>query len=248
MDKITLVIPTYNSSQYIEEAIENSLLDDFVSEILISDDCSNSEQYNLLKEVIEKKQSNKIKLISTKTNLGGFQNKYYAVNNAINDWIYLLDGDNHMFDDTLKLIRTVENLNPNICYCPEKLILHYDNQLPHEEVTYDFGFEYIGLDEIKILLENNIELVDWFLNTGNYFFNKNNYVKYLQEHFKENFEETFAGDVIAASYYWFKNGGKFKILKGFKYYHRLRNDSYWHSCGTNSSQSAENYKLKILSL
>jgi glycosyltransferase involved in cell wall biosynthesis len=248
VEKITLAIPTYNSSQYIQEAIQNALLDDFVSEILISDDCSNDSQYFSLKQIIEKNKNNKIKLIRTDVNIGGFENKYHIVNNSINEWIYLLDSDNHMSDNMLKLIQSIKNLNPNICYCPEKLMLHYDGQLPHQEVVYNFGFEYIGLNEIQILLKNNTKWIDWFLNTGNYFFNKNTYLKYLKGYFTDDIKNTFAGDVIAASYYWFKNGGKFKILKGFEYYHRLRKDSYWNSCGNKSQSSVDLHVNMILDL
>lgn len=249
MKSISLAIPFYNTSKYFLDCTQHAIDDDFVSEILISDDCSDDIQYHSLKQNIEKsKNNNKIKLIKTDVNIGGFNNKYYIVNNSINEWIYLLDSDNCMTNKTLKLIQSIENLNSNICYCPEKLMLYYDGHLPHQEVIYNFGFDYIGLNEIKILLKNHTEWVDWFLNTGNYFFNKNSYLKYLKEHFEGDVKNTFAGDAIATSYYWFKNGGKFKILKGFEYYHRLRPESYWNTCGINSMQSVNHYKSKILDL
>lgn len=153
-----------------------------------------------------------------------------------------------MNDSTLNIIKSIQNLDSNVCYCPEKLILHHDDQPSNREVVYDFGYEYIGLDEIKTLLMNNVQWVDWFLNTGNYFFNRETYLNFLKEKYEDKSENTFAGDVIAMSFYWFKNGGKFKIVPGFNYYHRLRSDSYWISCGDNSNTVVKNYTNKILSL
>jgi len=245
LKEISLAIPFYNSSQYFLDAVKYAIENPFVKEIVVSDDHSNEYNYDTLKNIVENLKSKKIKIIRPEKNLGGFKNKYFVVSKCNYEWIYLLDSDNCMTKNTLQLIKSIKKFDLNICYCPKKLILFHNNQPPHQEVTYNFEFDSIGIDEIKILLRNNVKWVDWFLNTGNYFFNRDVYLNCLD---KNNSNETFAGDVIAASYYWFKNGGKFKIIEGFEYYHRLRSDSYWNSCGTNSSQSVEKYKSKILSL
>lgn len=245
MINLSLCIPTYNSSQYVEECLKYTINSDIFNEVLISDDCSTTNHYNKLNEI--KNKYPKIKLIKTPKNIGGFKNKYYSVENCNNDWIYLLDSDNHMTKDTIEYIKTIENLDPNICYCPQKLILHHNNEPAHQEVMYDFGYEYIGLNEVKSLLNKNVKYSDWFLNTGNFIFNRDTYLNFLYEKYNEE-DDTFAGDVISMSYYWLKNGGKFKIVKGFEYYHRLRSDSYWISCGSNSSSSVNKYTSLILSL
>lgn len=242
----TLSIPTFNSSQYVVEAFECAINEDLISEIILSDDCSEQYHYEKLQHI--SKSYSKIKLIKTEKNVGGFKNKYYSVNNSSNDWVYILDSDNHMTKNTLSVIKNIKDLDETICYCPEKLILHHDNNSPFKEVTYKFGFECIGLNEIKFLISNNVEYVDWFLNTGNYILNRTSYLNFLKEKYENDYNDTFAGDVIAMSYYWFKNGGKFKIVDGFEYYHRLRSDSYWNSCGSNSSDAVNKYTNLILSL
>lgn len=243
---ITLAIPTYNSSQYVEEAIQYAINNDFVSEILIRDDCSAPGHYEKLESIAS--NIPKVRLILNKTNLGGFVNKYRAVESSSNDWVYLLDSDNHPTENTLSVIQSLEEtLCESVIYCPEKLILHHDNQPPLKEVVCDFGEDLIDAQKVKHLLENNVEWTDWFLNTGNYLLHRENYCTFVGKHFLTN-ENPYAADVIAAAYYWLKSGGSFHIVKGWEYYHRLRNDSYWMSCGDNSSRLTTIYTTKILTL
>lgn len=243
---ITLAIPTYNSSQYVEEAIQYAINNDFVSEILIQDDCSSPGHYEKLESIVSNVP--KARLIRNETNVGGFTNKYRAVDGSKNEWVYLLDSDNHLTENTLSVIQSLEeSLCESVIYCPEKLILHNDGQPPLKEVVYDFEFDSINFSFAKILLKNGTELTDWFLNTGNYLLHRENYCKFVGEHFLTN-ENPYAADVIAAAYYWLKSGGSFNIVKGWEYYHRLRNDSYWMSCGENSPKSSNTYMTKILAL
>lgn len=240
---ITLAIPTYNSSQYVEEAIQYAINNDFVSEILIRDDCSTPGHYERLESIVS--NIPKARLIRNETNLGGFTNKYKTVESSSNDWVYLLDSDNHLTENTLSAIQSLETpLYTSVIYCPEKLILHNDGQPTLKEVVYDFGDNMIDTEKVQYLLKNKVEWTDWFLNTGNYLLHKEAYCEYIGD----IDEDPYAADVIAAAYYWLKSGGSFSIVNGWEYYHRLRNDSYWMSCGDNSSRTSNTYMTKILAL
>ena len=79
MKTISLAIPFYNTSRYFLDCIKYALEDDFVSEIVVNDDCSRQEEYdNLLLLVGGNK---KIKIYRNESNLGAFRNKYIAVKN-----------------------------------------------------------------------------------------------------------------------------------------------------------------------
>lgn len=91
MNNITLAIPFYNTSKYFLDCIKYAIDDDFVSEIVVNDDCSMPQEYNNLLTLIEGKD--KIKVYQNKHNLGAFRNKYITVKKCNNDWIYLLDRD-----------------------------------------------------------------------------------------------------------------------------------------------------------
>ena len=93
MKTISLAIPVYNTSRYFLDTIKYALEDDFVSEIVVTDDGSVESEYNKLLSLIEGKD--KIKVFRNPSNIGAFRNKYNSVKNCSNDWVYLLDGQLH---------------------------------------------------------------------------------------------------------------------------------------------------------
>jgi cellulose synthase/poly-beta-1,6-N-acetylglucosamine synthase-like glycosyltransferase len=248
MKKITLAIPFYNTSQYFLEAVEYALSNDFVEEIVINDDCSLEDEWSKLNEIANNLNTDKVKLFRNEVNIGGFRNKYTAVQNSSCEWVYLLDSDNHPTPDTLGVLESLDELDPNICYCPEKLLLYNNEDGYTNEAVYHFKYETIGLEEAKDGIIKRTKWFDWFLNTGNYFFNREYYLEYMREPFEDQTTELLHADVLAFSYFWFRSGGEFKVVPNFHYHHRLRSASYWNACGSNSSLSAELYKSKILDL
>jgi len=246
MDKISLAIPFYNTSQYFEEAIEHGLDNDFVKEIIVNDDCSTEEEWKKLNEIVSTLNTDKIKLFRNEVNLGGFRNKYTVVKNSTCDWVYLLDSDNHPAKNTLDIIQSIENPNSDICYIPQKLMV-YDHTGYYDEIIYNFKYEKIGIDEAQDALIKKTKYIDWFLNTGNFVFNREKYLERLESGFYNKNEPVYACS-IAFSYHWMKNGGYYNVVPGMEYYHRCRSDSYWNSCGSNSDYSAQYYHQKIIDL
>jgi len=246
MKNITLAIPFYNTSKYFEDAVQFSLNNDLIREIVVSDDCSTDEEWSKLNEIVSTLNTNKIKLFRNEVNLGGFRNKYTAVKNSTSEWIYLLDSDNHPAETTLNTIQSIENLDSDICYIPQKLLLYKDDGY-RNEVFYNFKYDKIGIDEAQDALLKKTKYIDWFLNTGNFVFNREKYLERLQSGFEDQDEPVYACS-IAFSYHWMSKGGFYKVVPGMEYYHRLRGDSYWNSCGSNSDYSAQYYHQKIIDL
>jgi glycosyltransferase involved in cell wall biosynthesis len=248
MKNITLAIPFYNTSKYFLDAVKYALDNDFVREIVVNDDCSTEEEYEKLKGIIEELDNTKIKLFRNDENLGGFRNKYVTVKNSTSDWIYLLDSDNHLTENTLDVIESIENPEKNICYCPEKLLLHNAEDGYTNEADYKFKYDLIESEEAKDGIIKRTKWFDWFLNTGNYVFNRETYLNFIEKPFEEKDTQLLHADVIALSYFWLKCGGSFKVVPNFNYHHRLRSDSYWNACGNYSSASVDYYKEMILNL
>lgn len=248
MNKITLAIPFYNTSRYFLDCIKYSINDNFVDEIVVNDDCSNEKEYDRLLKTIESIDNDKIKVYRNESNLGPFRNKYKTVSNCSNDWVYLLDSDNYPFEDSYTIIKSVEFYD-DVCYSPEKLFCKHDNTIGYENIAdYKFPFSIIGIEESKISIINNLEWFDWFINTGNYIFNKNTYLKNLKEPYENLDTPLLHADTAASFYFWLKNGGKFKVVDDLKHNHRLRPDSTWHRCGSNSQTSVNYYKKLITEL
>ncbi len=249
MNKLTLAIPFYNTSQYFLDCIKYSLEEDFIEEIIVNDDCSSPEHLDNLLNIVSSLNTDKIKIFKNEKNIGAFRNKYQTVLNCTNDWIYLLDSDNFPFEESYKIIKQIPDSDPTVCYSPQHLFCKNDNVREYENISdYDFGYEYIGIDESKNLLNGKTKWFDWFVNSGNYIFNKNMYLESLQQPFKDLNTPLLHADTAAAFYFWLKNNGKFKVVKSLRHHHRLRMDSNWHTCGNQSDQSVKFYENLILEL
>ena len=106
MKKVSLVIPTFNSSFYLEKILKSDYIN-FFDEVIISDDFSNESEYEQIKKDLQKYLSkNKInyKLIRNDLNLGGFFNKYNGVKESSNELIYQLDTDNLLTKSTINFL------------------------------------------------------------------------------------------------------------------------------------------------
>jgi glycosyltransferase involved in cell wall biosynthesis len=241
IDSISLAIPFYNTSKYFLDCIRYCIDDDFVSEIVVNDDQSTEEEWDSINNIIFELNSSKIKLYRNPINLGGFKNKYKTVKKATSNWIYLLDSDNYLDSTTLQVIKNIENPDVDTCYCPEMLVMIRDNGNIDREVTYSFPYEKIGMRESKEAMNSRMTDFGMFLNTGNYIFNRDMYLNRILDAYIRG-EDVSAADCIAFQYNWIKNGGYSKVVSGFKYYHRLRSDSYWESSGHSASSKASYYE------
>ena len=249
MKKISLAIPEYNTSQYFEDCIKYAVNDDFVDEIVVNDDKSSDDHFERLFSTIKKINSPKIKIFVNSENVGAFRNKYLTVKNCKNDWVYLLDSDNHPFEESYQIIRTIPDDNPSICFSPQNLFCKNDNMSDYENISnYDFRYDLIGIEESKKSLSASVEWFNWFVNSGNYIFNRNTYLESLKEPFEDTSTPLLHADTAAVFYYWLKTGNKFKVVKGLRHNHRLRQDSNWHSCGSQSMQSVNFYETAIKNL
>jgi glycosyltransferase involved in cell wall biosynthesis len=250
MKKITLTIPTYNSSQYLNDCLKYSIDNEFIGEIVINDDFSSEENYYSLLSIVEKLDTNKIKVYRNQCNLGAFRNKYIAVDKSNYEWIYLLDSDNHPFQDTYDILKTIDQGVANICYSPSKLYCKHDGDVDYSAISdyNNFGYDLIGIEESKDALIKRKKWFDWFINTGNYFFNRNFYLESLKDPFENFSQYKLFADTAASFYFMLKNNGQFKIIPNLCHNHRLRKDSYWNTCGFESQATVDLYKNMILDL
>lgn len=222
MKNITLAIPFYNTSQYFLDCIKYSIETDFVSEIVVNDDCSTLEEWEKLNKLVEDLNNDKIKIFRNSENLRAFRNKYVTVSKATNEWVYLLDSDNHPFENNYDILKEVDQTLDYICYSPCKLFCKHDYQSDYQTISdYSFKYDLIGIEESKDAIFKKTKWFDWFLNTGNYFFNKNFYLDSLGEAFLDESTPLLDADTAASFYFWLRNGGQFKVIENLYHNHRL---------------------------
>jgi glycosyltransferase involved in cell wall biosynthesis len=204
-------------------------------------------------------QAKKIKIYRNEKNLKGYRNKYESVKKATNEWVYLLDSDNFLIESSINSLYNIEEWNSFHIYCPSVLIMNRNDSNIRQWDDWNhrrFGYEPLDLNAIK----NHLRLADqWqrpggtgiegFLNTGNYFFNRDVFLNSLQDSVLDDNIEPHAADGIAQVYYWLKKSleHKLQIIPDLYYVHRLHDSSwtYTSSCIKTIEQS-NYYRRKLL--
>ncbi len=111
MPKVSIIIPTYNSSLFIKRTIESVIDQTFKDwELLIADDCSTDETFKIVEEIA--KENNKIKIFKTPKNSGGpALSKNIAMEKAQGEYIAFLDHDDEWLPE--KLEKQIEYFKEN---------------------------------------------------------------------------------------------------------------------------------------
>ncbi len=265
--KFSIVIPTYNSSKYLDELLTSTLDLKYLDEIIISDDSSDEVEFKKIKDVIQRKKFSNlsIKLNQNKHNLGGFKNKYKGVELSKNNIVYQVDSDNIISSRTANFLNRQKNLeliqNGNL-FLPSKIKLFRKFKNIESLLFFrnnDVLFTKLNkeLDIKNVINELNKEELNKkdssfkdrtlksILNIGNPIFLREDYINFCKEGFELKVDIS-AGDAIALSYFYLKNGGKIIFNKNLMHYHRMRNDSYWYEGGEKSKISDLYFLDKIL--
>lgn len=136
---VSVVVATYNSEKYIHKALNSILAQEchFDLEILIGDDSSTDETYEILSELAE--QHANIRLFKREYNIGAAQNYLLLLSEAKGKYIAMLDGDDYWIDP-LKLKTQVEFLetHPEYSGCAHKALLvdECDNVLKKQRLRF----------------------------------------------------------------------------------------------------------------
>lgn len=108
---VSIIIPVYNASRFLEETI-NSIQEQTYSnwEAIFIDDCSSDNSYNLIKKY--QKEDKRIKLIKNKTNSGAAVSRNNGIDHAEGDYLCFLDADDKWHPEKLeKQINFMQELN-----------------------------------------------------------------------------------------------------------------------------------------
>lgn len=161
MKKISIVIPTYNEEQNVEEickAIIEQLeenLSNYDYEIILIDNCSTDRTQELIENMC--KQNNKIKAIFNAKNFGQFNSPYYAMLQSTGDCTMLICAD---FQDPIDMIpRFVKEWEDG-----NKIVIGIKNKSEENKIIYFFRTCYYKL--IKKLSQT--EQIEHFTGFGLY--------------------------------------------------------------------------------
>lgn len=120
---VTIVVVTYNSSLSVLNTLESAYRQTYRNiELIVSDDCSTDETFQICKEWINVHKERFVRTICTQTlhNKGICWNYNHALKLAKGDWIKYIAGDDILWDNCI--LQFIENIRPNIFlyYCGQE--------------------------------------------------------------------------------------------------------------------------------
>ena len=199
---VSIIIPCYNNWEYIEEAVDSALAQDYPNtEIIVIDDGSDNKTKTILKNI-----EPKVSRLITQENKGTSAARNVGITQASGKYILPLDSDDY-FESTFcsKAIKIVEeNLDAKIVTCYVRRF---------GEGIQEFVVEYPD-SELRDYLKFNHAI-------GNSLFKKSEWEKVgrYDENMKRGYEDwEFFIRLLA-------NGGKSVCIKERLFHYRLRGDS-----------------------
>lgn len=113
-NKISIIIPTYNTEKYIEKAIKSVMEQTYQNfELLIVDDCSKDNTKEICKKYVG--QYENIELIEKSKNVGVSDSRNIGLSRATGKYIYFMDSDDYLEKDMLQgLIDIMNKYQPNL--------------------------------------------------------------------------------------------------------------------------------------
>lgn len=114
-DLVSIIMPTYNSSRFVAESIESILRQSYSNfELLITDDVSTDNTFEILKSYAQK--DNRIKIFRLDCNMGAGYARNKSIQEAKGRYIAFCDSDDTWMPNKLeKQIRFMQK--NNYCFC-----------------------------------------------------------------------------------------------------------------------------------
>ena len=101
MTEVSVIMPNYNGSAYIAQAIESVVKQDFQDwELLICDDCSTDNSIEIISNYLN---DPRIKLLRKNTNMGVAHARNHAIAEAKGRYIAFLDHDDFWYEHKLSI-------------------------------------------------------------------------------------------------------------------------------------------------
>lgn len=151
MYKISIIIPVYNASKYLEECLESVLFQTYDNwEVICVDDCSKDDSYQKLLDY--QKKDSRFKVFKMKYNSGSGEVRNYALSKASGDYILFMDPDDkyacdYVFEKYIEIIRSkkVDCVCANAGIFDGNKIIHRKKPIFKEDVLGSFkDFVYSG--------------------------------------------------------------------------------------------------------
>ena len=121
---VSVVVPIYNSSFYLERCIDSILYQTYQNiEVILIDDGSTDDSWE--KCVRYQKRDSRIKAFRT-DNHGVSSARNYGLDICTGEWVYFVDSDDWIFEKAIESL-VDSNMNKNCLYLHQAQIVYADN-------------------------------------------------------------------------------------------------------------------------
>ena len=135
MPKVSIIIPTFNRSNYLKMAIDSALSQTYPDiEVLVLDDCSTDQTANLARAYSNVKN---LRFITNEQNIGFVQNWNKGVSLASGEYIKILGDDDILDNNCIAEQVKILNEHPDVgVVCCNYFIIDENNNLKSDDKPY----------------------------------------------------------------------------------------------------------------
>lgn len=166
---VSVIIPVYKVEQYIQRCLESVIAqecDDFSIECILIDDCSPDHSMDIVEKQIESYHGTGISFVILRHNVnkGLSAARNTGIRAAKGDFIYFLDSDDHIMENTLKSMLSYSSDYPDVDMVMGNSLCIGVNYLTNTKVTNNSSSPYLLDEKIsmwRLLLRRSFDHHAW---------------------------------------------------------------------------------------
>lgn len=125
--KLSVIIPVYNTSKFLEECLNSVINQTYKNlEIIVVNDCSTDNSLDILYKYLN--NDKRIKVINNEENLGLFRTRVIGSKFATGDYITFLDSDDYLSIDYYRNMLN-ETVNESVDIVIGRIVLNYSDSI-----------------------------------------------------------------------------------------------------------------------
>jgi glycosyltransferase involved in cell wall biosynthesis len=151
--KVSILLASYNTEKYIKEAIKSILKQDFKeTEILVTDDGSSDNTYEILKKL--KKETPKLKIFKQRKNQGKATALNRLLPKAKGEYLIFFDSDDIMYPERIRKQVLFLDKNPNVDALYGNMIIFWEKE--NKKNLYEAPLIEDAFEKLKKISEMDI--------------------------------------------------------------------------------------------
>ena len=166
---VSVIIPVYKVEQYIQRCLESVIVqecDDFSIECILIDDCSPDHSMDIVEKQIESYHGTGISFVILRHNVnkGLSAARNTGIRAAKGDFIFFLDSDDHIMENTLKSMLSYSSDYPDVDMVMGNSLCIGVNYLTNTKVTNNSSSPYLLDEKIsmwRLLLRRSFDHHAW---------------------------------------------------------------------------------------